>query len=85
LDTGIWCGIHWCAGIHWIPESGASRRFLPIPSLLLPPNKILVQTLWLLIFVFMEGVFSTLFSLSCQKDNHTQFGGVIDGILKSIV
>jgi hypothetical protein len=41
LGTGIWRVICWrCACIHWILESGAGGRFLLIPSLLLPPNKI---------------------------------------------
>jgi hypothetical protein len=30
-----------CAGIHWRKEPGMGGRFPPIPSLLLPPNKIL--------------------------------------------
>ncbi len=41
LGIGIWCGIHWRnASIHQIPESGTGGRFLLIPSLLLPPNKL---------------------------------------------
>ncbi len=42
LGTGVWRGIRWRhAGIHWIPESGAGRRFPLIPSLLLPPNNMI--------------------------------------------